>query len=163
MIPNSSATIARPSKAAPPKSKRARPWNGVRSRITQNDASPRISAIGARAQKMAGQPNVETSQPPNSGPTAIPTWPPIVMMPSARPRSLLGNASVTIAGPAAYTIVAPTAWRIRQPTSTSIDGARLSSSSASARAISPQFQIARRPIKSVRRPMPTSVLAVVRT
>ena len=69
--------------------------------MTQNEASPSSRAIGARAQKMAGQPNVETSQPPNSGPTAMPTWPPIVMMPSARPRSVLGNASVTMAGPAA--------------------------------------------------------------
>src|SRR6476469_9984100 len=57
------------------------------------------------------------SSPPRTSPMNEPAIPATMLMPSAMPRCLAGNASVMIAAELAMSIDPPTAWATRQPMS----------------------------------------------
>ena len=59
------------------------------------------------------------------------------VMPSARPRSVGGKVSVTMAGPSARIIAAPTAWMMRPATSQPTPGANPHSADAAVKTMNP--------------------------
>ena len=65
------------------------------------------TTIGIVAKNTARQPNASTSKPPNAGPATAPVPTMVMIRPIALPRSLGGNAPMTIAIPVPWVMAAP--------------------------------------------------------
>ena len=91
-------------------------------------------------------------KPPRIGPSMRPAPTTIALIPSARPSSRRGKASVTSAAEVAMISAPPTPWTIRPTIRSAAVGARPQKTDASVNTPSPTVNIFARPTMSARRP-----------
>ena len=106
-----------------------------------------MTPIGTLNQKIDRQPK-PVSQPPRIGPRIWPAPMIIALMPSARPSSRRGKASVTSAAELAISRAPPTPWRTRPPISSRSVGARAQPMDATVKIANPSVYDFARPIWS---------------
>lgn len=119
------------------------------------------AATGRFRKKIARQETYSVSAPPTTGPIASASPETPAHVPIARPRSCGGNASEMIDSVPGIMNAAPMPWIARPATSTSCDGAKPIDALESAKTITPNRNIVRRPKMSPMRPPVTSSTANV--
>ena len=151
MPPKPSAAVSPVSPAmqrtVPGTSNRRRPCGRTCSTSQTAAAIVPTIPIGTLNQNTVRQPKL-VSQPPRIGPRTWPTPMIIALMPSARPSSRRGNASVTRAAEFAISSAPPTPWRTRPPISRRSVGARAQPMDAIVNTANPSVYDRARPIWS---------------
>jgi hypothetical protein len=92
--------------------------------------------------------------PPTIGPAMMPSDTIVPLMPSARPRSVGGKASVVMAKPRAKIMAAPTAWTTRAAISQPMVGESPARTEPVVKTTNPVVKIGFLPTMSPRRPKP---------
>ncbi len=107
--------------------------------------------MGTLNQNTVRQPR-PVRNPPRIGPSIRPAPTTIALIPSARPSSRRGKASVTRAADVAMISAPPTPWTMRPAISSVAVGARPQNTEATVNTPSPTVNIFARPTMSARRP-----------
>ena len=146
--PNASAVIRprRPTRyrAEPVRSNERRPVAGESSRRTTTPSTMPMMPIGTLNQNTVRQP-IPVRKPPRIGPSIRPAPTTIALIPSARPSSRRGNASVTRAADVAMINAPPTPWTMRPAISSVAVGARPQNTDATVNTASPSGEHAGAP------------------